>query len=288
MGTVADAWRAPAVTGPVGSDAPVPATAETAPATPAPAPSVPVTGMPSPAPSSPVVRDPDAAAKAAAAALLATRPDVLAARAAVRASRLDMEEELERLEAAARAAVDVKAKVKRNPARSAGAAAGIGFLAGRRATQGRSAAPAPRCSASPIRCPSRCCPRRSRRPSRRWAPTGRRSAARSSATSPTTSRRPRSATRLDAVDRAVPPAADRPDPDPRGSASSSSRRSCPRGAASRSSWPGSARARRRQGRAAAGPLAPPRGRRSPARPEPAGRCATLADGRVAEWQTRRP
>ena len=34
-----------------------------------------------------------------------------------------------RLEAAARAAVDVKAKIKRNPARVAGAAAGIGFLA---------------------------------------------------------------------------------------------------------------------------------------------------------------
>ena len=129
MGTVADAWRAPAVTGPVGSDAPVPATPGSAPATPAPAPSVPVTGLPSPAPISPVVRDPDAAAKAAAAALLATRPDVLAARAAVRASRLDMEEELVRLEAAARAAVDVKAKIKRNPARAAGAAAGIGFLA---------------------------------------------------------------------------------------------------------------------------------------------------------------
>ena len=54
---------------------------------------------------------------------------MLAARAAVRASRLDMEEELVRLEAAARAAVDVKAKIKRNPARVAGAAAGIGFLA---------------------------------------------------------------------------------------------------------------------------------------------------------------
>ena len=129
MGTVADAWRAPAVTGPVGSDAPVAATPEGAPAIPAPAPSVPVTGLPSPAPSSPVVRDPEAAAKAAAAALLATRPDVIAARAAVRASRLDMEEELVRLEAAARAAVDVKAKIKRNPARVAGAAAGIGFLA---------------------------------------------------------------------------------------------------------------------------------------------------------------
>ena len=54
---------------------------------------------------------------------------MLAARAAARASRTDMEEELVRLEAAARAALDVKAKVKRNPARVAGAAAGVGFLA---------------------------------------------------------------------------------------------------------------------------------------------------------------
>ena len=54
---------------------------------------------------------------------------MLAARAAARASRTDMEEELERLEAAARAALDVKAKIKRNPARVAGAAAGVGFVA---------------------------------------------------------------------------------------------------------------------------------------------------------------
>lgn len=124
MGTVADAWRAPAVTGPAGSGTP-----EIPPGAPAtPAPSVPATMTPAPAPITGPVVDPDAAA-AAAAAVLATRPDVIAARAAVRASRLDMEAELERLEAAARAAVDIKAKVKRNPARVAGAAVGIGFLA---------------------------------------------------------------------------------------------------------------------------------------------------------------
>lgn len=69
------------------------------------------------------------APSAAELAVLAGRPEVLAARAAVRASRADLEEELERLEAAARAAVDVKAKIKRNPARAAGAVAGVGFLA---------------------------------------------------------------------------------------------------------------------------------------------------------------
>jgi hypothetical protein len=65
----------------------------------------------------------------ATAMVAAARPDVLAAQAAARASRENLEDELERLEAAARAAVDVKAKIKRNPAKVAGAAAGIGFLA---------------------------------------------------------------------------------------------------------------------------------------------------------------
>jgi hypothetical protein len=37
-------------------------------------------------------------------------------------------EEIERLEASARAAVDIRAKVKRNPVKSAGIAAGAGFL----------------------------------------------------------------------------------------------------------------------------------------------------------------
>ena len=101
MGEVADARRGPAVTGPT---TPVP----------------------------PPIPDPSAtvpATSSVALAVLATRPEVLAARAAARASRTDMEDELDRLEAAARAAIDVRAKVKRNPARVAGAAAGVGFLA---------------------------------------------------------------------------------------------------------------------------------------------------------------
>jgi hypothetical protein len=98
MGEVADAGRRPLVTGPV------------------------ATGQPT-------TPDPATTTSSAALTVLATRPDVLAARAAARASRTDMEEELERLEAAARAALDVKAKIKRNPARVAGTAAGIGFVA---------------------------------------------------------------------------------------------------------------------------------------------------------------
>ncbi len=57
------------------------------------------------------------------------RPEVLAARAEVAAARGRLEEELLRLEASARAAVDVKARVRRNPVKAAGAAAGAGFLA---------------------------------------------------------------------------------------------------------------------------------------------------------------
>jgi hypothetical protein len=52
-----------------------------------------------------------------------------AARAEVVAAREAFSGELARLEAAGRAAVDVKAKVRRNPARAAGLAAGAGFLA---------------------------------------------------------------------------------------------------------------------------------------------------------------
>ena len=52
----------------------------------------------------------------------------LAARAQVLAARGVVEDELERLEAAGRAAVDIPAKVRRNPVRSAGLAAGAGFL----------------------------------------------------------------------------------------------------------------------------------------------------------------
>jgi hypothetical protein len=52
----------------------------------------------------------------------------VAARAEVLAARAALDEELERLEAAARAAVDIPAKVRRNPVRTAGLAAGAGFM----------------------------------------------------------------------------------------------------------------------------------------------------------------
>ena len=51
-----------------------------------------------------------------------------AARAQVLAAREALDEELVRLEASARAAVDVPAKIKRNPVKAAGLAAGAGFL----------------------------------------------------------------------------------------------------------------------------------------------------------------
>jgi hypothetical protein len=52
-----------------------------------------------------------------------------AARAQVLAARAALDDELVRLEASARAAVDVKAKIKRNPGKAVGLAAGAGFLA---------------------------------------------------------------------------------------------------------------------------------------------------------------
>ncbi|HYO44243.1 MAG TPA: hypothetical protein VES19_13690 [Candidatus Limnocylindrales bacterium] len=57
------------------------------------------------------------------------RPAVEAALEAVLASRASLDEEIVRLEASARAAVDVKAKIKRNPVKAAGVVAGVGFLA---------------------------------------------------------------------------------------------------------------------------------------------------------------
>jgi hypothetical protein len=51
-----------------------------------------------------------------------------AARAEVLTARAALDEEIDRLEASARAAVDIKAKVRRHPAKTAGAAAGAGFL----------------------------------------------------------------------------------------------------------------------------------------------------------------
>jgi hypothetical protein len=56
-----------------------------------------------------------------------TRTD--AAHAQVLAARAELEEQVDRLEAAGRAAVDVPAKIKANPARAAGIAAGGAFLA---------------------------------------------------------------------------------------------------------------------------------------------------------------
>ena len=51
-----------------------------------------------------------------------------AARAEVLASRQALLDEVQRLEASARAAADIPAKVKRNPARTAGLAAGTAFV----------------------------------------------------------------------------------------------------------------------------------------------------------------
>ncbi len=50
------------------------------------------------------------------------------ARAQVLAAREALDEELVRLEASARAAVDIPAKIKRNPVKTAGLAAGAGFV----------------------------------------------------------------------------------------------------------------------------------------------------------------
>lgn len=58
---------------------------------------------------------------------MGTRTD--AAHAQVLAARAELEEAVDRLEAAGRAAVDIPAKVKANPAKTAGLAAGGAFLA---------------------------------------------------------------------------------------------------------------------------------------------------------------
>ena len=58
---------------------------------------------------------------------MGTRTD--AAHAQVLAARAELEEQVDRLEAAGRAAVDIPAKVKASPARAAGIAAGGAFLA---------------------------------------------------------------------------------------------------------------------------------------------------------------
>ena len=58
---------------------------------------------------------------------MATEQD--AARLRVLAARADLAEEVQLLEASARAAVDIPAKIKRSPAKAAALAGGVGFLA---------------------------------------------------------------------------------------------------------------------------------------------------------------
>ncbi len=58
---------------------------------------------------------------------MATEQD--AARDRVLAARADLGEQLQVLEASGRAAIDIKAKVRRNPARAVAIAGGVGFLA---------------------------------------------------------------------------------------------------------------------------------------------------------------
>lgn len=60
--------------------------------------------------------------------LLASRPEVSAARDAALSSRTALDDEIDRLEASARAAVDLPAKIRRNPTRTVGLAAGAGFV----------------------------------------------------------------------------------------------------------------------------------------------------------------
>ncbi len=60
--------------------------------------------------------------------ILAARPGVVAARHEARAALAALDDELDRLEASALAAVDIPAKMRRNPVRTAGVAAGAGFI----------------------------------------------------------------------------------------------------------------------------------------------------------------
>jgi hypothetical protein len=63
------------------------------------------------------------------AATTPTDPATIAALAEVLAARAALEDELVRLEATARAAVDIRAKVKRNPGRTAAVVGGAAFVA---------------------------------------------------------------------------------------------------------------------------------------------------------------
>ena len=119
---------------------------------------------------------------------MATETD--AARDRVLAARASLGEELEVLEASARAAVDVPAKIRRSPAKAAAIAGGTAFvvLGGPRRVLRRGQAGGLRRAGAA--CRSRCSPTRSRRPSASSAMTAPRSAARSSATSRPTPSRP--------------------------------------------------------------------------------------------------
>ena len=241
---------------------------------------------------------------------MATETD--AARDRVLAARAALGEELEILEASARAAVDIPAKIRRSPAKAAAVAGGDGVpRAGRPAARlprgqagghGRAGAAARR----------RCCPRRSRRPCARWATTARRSAARSSAISrPTPSRgqrtdpdlrtlhrpdrRPAAAVRLP---RRRPPAGCSAPTTrdfqarlaqirdgPSGSRAATTRREPTPTARSGRDGHGSG-GRRRRGQSDKDP-----GKTQEPTPDPGWtprRALRLRGGRVAEWQTRRP
>lgn len=65
---------------------------------------------------------------AAGAAAMSDRPELDAARAEILAAREGLSGEVIRLEAAARAAVDIPARIRRAPAKAAGVAAGAAFL----------------------------------------------------------------------------------------------------------------------------------------------------------------
>ena len=101
---------------------------------------------------------------------MATETD--AARDRVLAARAALGEELEVLEASARAAVDVPAKIRRSPAKAAAVAGGDGVPRARRPAArlpARQAGGHGRARAAARR---RCCPRRSRRPCASWASDG--------------------------------------------------------------------------------------------------------------------
>ena len=240
----------------------------------------------------PPIPDPATAAStptsSVALAVLAGRPDVLAARAAARASRTDMEEELVRLEAAARAALDVKAKVKRNPARVAGAAAGVGFLAiggPRKVLRGARNA----VFGKPDPLPEAMLPEEIEKALKALGPDGAkvRGALEREFASYVAKTEPQAAG--PALDARVPAATHGPRPDLSASAASSSRRSSRRRPALLSRWRRCAPvvASRARGRLLRRPLGPDPGDEG-GHSRDAARYATLAAGRVAEWQTRRP